>query len=463
MILLLSLAVGPIEGFADTAGSGVLLHQGDKLWVLRQPWSELNDWCEWGGGSRAQKVYDVYVYYDSPHEQRLAHMGSTYTSLVRNTIVPAIHRACGSDRAITDLSVSMYRKASSLGPNGLVNDLSGSKTPVWDVLSFSVDGKNVVPKNHQPKEALYHMTPEQVSALDPRAELEQKPADVKTQFTDYSLYTGPGFTITSAYDRAGSAWCEHVYVTGLIEHAGPVETLDSSFDPDYESFLEKEIVPAIQSVCPTFPGSNDAFVQTIRLEFKRTDESRVSGFMGFAVNDDGTVAWRDGRKPANLRVRSVPVLPAAPTAKDTSKVDVAALTAQVRVQLEQSLSGFQRFLSDTNDMVALAKSSGEKSVGAFLDTGIEEFLHAQEHYAKAQKLFDSAVVLYQRAGVEYREAQRLIKKRPSSFAILSEANQLIVQGAQTEKLAVVEMDLGLDTLGQGQASFASGVEKHDAK
>ncbi|MFA7555058.1 MAG: hypothetical protein WCY88_12465 [Spongiibacteraceae bacterium] len=41
-----------------------------------------------------------------------------------------------------------------------MNDLSKSITPVWDILSFSVDGKNVVPKNHQPKEALYNMTPE---------------------------------------------------------------------------------------------------------------------------------------------------------------------------------------------------------------------------------------------------------------------------------------------------------------
>jgi len=100
--------------------------------------------------------------------------------------------------------------------------------------------------------------------LDPRTESDRKPSKANTRFTDYALYTAAGFTITSFYDRPGNAWCEHVYVTGLIEHTEPVEALDSWFDPDYESFLEKAIVPAIQSVCPKFPRSTDTLAQSIR-------------------------------------------------------------------------------------------------------------------------------------------------------------------------------------------------------
>ncbi|MFA7555057.1 MAG: hypothetical protein WCY88_12460 [Spongiibacteraceae bacterium] len=114
-------------------------------------------------------------------------------------------------------------------------------------------------------------------------------------------------------------------------------------------------------------------------------------------------------------------------------------------------------------MVVLAKGLGDKSVGAFLDTGIEEFLHAQEHYAKAQKYFDGAVVLYQQAGEEYRQADRLLKSRPSSFTILTEVNKFIQQGTQTEKRAVIEMDLGLDSLEHGKALLAEGFEKHGTK
>ncbi len=296
LLSMLPLLLLPTSSFAAAQKNDVVIYEGEGLWVMRQPWVESQAWCENGGGSPAHKIYDVYAYYDVPHERRMERLGPGYDEFVRDKVVAAIKKLCGSDTAITDVVVTMYRKSVATEPAGLVDDLYNSKTQPWDIISFKVDGAGVTPVKHQAKEAAYHLTQAELAALDPRSKETIQKAATATRITDYLLYEGKGFKITSVFDQPGEAWCEHVYVPLLLVHDSSDDVLDQMFSPDYESFLQAEIVPKIQAICPTFPDAAEYFKQSIRLEFTRAGESRVASFMDFSVAADGTVSWREGRQ-----------------------------------------------------------------------------------------------------------------------------------------------------------------------
>lgn len=63
---------------ANANRAGVVLHESQGLWVMRQPWPEAQAWCENGGGGPASVVYDLYVYYDAPHEDRVKRLGASF-------------------------------------------------------------------------------------------------------------------------------------------------------------------------------------------------------------------------------------------------------------------------------------------------------------------------------------------------------------------------------------------------
>lgn len=296
LLPLLALLLLPASSFAAAQKQDVVIHEGKGLWLLRQPWAESKAWCQNGGGSPAHRVYDVYAYYDVPHARRMERLGPSYEVFVRDKVVAAIKNLCGSDTVVTDVVVSMYGKNDATKPGELVDDLSNSKTQPWDFISFKIDNATITPVKYEPKEARYHLTQAELTALDPRSKETRQKAVAATRITDYLLYEGKGFKITSVFDQPGKAWCEHVYVPLQLDYNGSDDVLDQMFQPDYESFLQAEIVPKIQEICPTFPDAAEYSKQTIRLEFTRTGESRVASFMGFSVAPDGTVSWREGRQ-----------------------------------------------------------------------------------------------------------------------------------------------------------------------
>ena len=296
VLAMFSLLLLSASNAAAQTKQDVVIHQGEGLWILRQPWPESDAWCRNGGGNPAHKIYDVYTYYDAPHERRMERLGSSYDAFIRDKVIAGIRRLCGIDTAVTYLVVAMYKKRDETEPSGLIEDLSKSQTQPWDFISFTVDGRNVTPVKHEAKEAAYHLTPEELRTLDPRSAETVQQARVASQFSDYSLYEGDGFTVTSLFDRPGKAWCEHVYVPTVVTYNGSDDEFDLLFEHGYEAFLQAEIVPKIQGICPNFPNAAEYFKQTIRLEFKRMGESRVTSFMGFTVAQDGTVAWREGRQ-----------------------------------------------------------------------------------------------------------------------------------------------------------------------
>ncbi len=296
LLSLLALLLLSVSSIAAAEEQGVVIYEGEGLWVLRQPWPITETWCQSGGGSPEHKVYDVYTYYDVPHERRMQRLGSSYEAFVQQKVVGAIKRLCGPETAVSDVVVTMYRKRDSVEPVGLVDDLSNSKTQPWDSISFRIDDEAVTAIKYEAKEAAYHLTPAELAALDPRSQETLQAAAAATRISDYLLYEGDGFKITSVFDQPGKAWCEHVYVPALLVYNTSDDLLDKMFQPNYESFLQAEIVPKIQEICPNFPDATEYFRQTIRLEFTRAGESRVASFMAFSVAPDGTVAWLEGRQ-----------------------------------------------------------------------------------------------------------------------------------------------------------------------
>ncbi len=276
--------------------NSIIVYESSGLWVMRQPWPETDAWCKNGGGSPAQKVYDVYAYYDVPHAERVTHLGGSYTGFIRDKVVPGIKALCGPQTAVTSVVLGLYQKQSETASSDVVSDLSNSRTPVLDIINFSVEGSEVNAVRWEPKHLSSQLSHEEVLSLDPRTKNTRQAALKINRFTDYTLYQGDGFTIVSAFDRPGTTWCEHVYVPLLIVHNESVEAVDEAIQPDYETFLQSKIVPKIKEICPTFPNANELFRQSIRLEFVNDWDARASSTMGYVLDDDGTVSWREGRQ-----------------------------------------------------------------------------------------------------------------------------------------------------------------------
>jgi hypothetical protein len=337
LLSLLVLLLLPASSFAASQKQDVVIHEGEGLWILRQPWPESEAWCQNGAGNPAHNIfYDIYAYYDVPHERRMERLGSGYEEFVRDKVVAAIKNLCGPDTPVTYVVVGMYRKSDATEPGDLVDDLSNSRTQPWDFISFTIDDAGIAPVKYEPKEAMYHLTQPELAALDPRSKKTIQASIAASRISDYLLYEGSDFKITSVFDRPGRAWCEHVYVAALVVYDASDDALDQLFKPDYESFLQAEIVPKIKEVCPTFPDAAEYFKQSIRLEFTRAGESRVASFMGFSIAPDGTVSWSEGRKTQRQITQA-----AAQREEQARQASVAKATGDfIEVECDRTITGY---------------------------------------------------------------------------------------------------------------------------
>lgn len=269
-----------------------LIHQQEGLWLLSAAWETSQEWCE--NYNFPNRSFPVNLFYDVPHEERWDRIGEPLDVWVTEKVVPAIIRTCGFEPAIGYVNVAMYRKPDNMAPGELLAALKSNKPRPWDSVTLKVAAGQSEVVKHTVHDAQYHMSPEQLSALDPRSKNQIEEQYRRNEINEYELYVNDGVKVVSWFDQRGPAWCEHAYVSVIAEY-DDVAARRTLLAPDHSTFLEQNVVPGIKKICPEFPHAAKHARQIIQFKFRpkegRIDDERANPHrLNFSVSDNDRIS-----------------------------------------------------------------------------------------------------------------------------------------------------------------------------
>ena len=166
LLTLVFLLIVSTNSFAVEQNKSTVFYKSEGLWVVKDPWSTLEDWCMFG--SDPKRGHGVYVFYDVPHDQRLEKMDGGYEAFVQNKVVPAINKVCGPDFVVYNVIMGMYRQQNGeFDSNLLIDYMKGKITPLWDSFTFKINETGAILSKYTPEEAKYHITQAEIDTLTP--------------------------------------------------------------------------------------------------------------------------------------------------------------------------------------------------------------------------------------------------------------------------------------------------------
>lgn len=144
--------VVPSAAFEKHFNKNTIVFQKKGLSIYRSPYTSKKEFCN----ADPKTIYhQLDAFYDSPHLQRLKRMGSSYNVFIKDTVIPAIVKTCGSRVNAKNMNVviSMHK----------IDQVNTQQ----DTMYFISREKGITYTNYVPHDAKKNLTQGQIEALAP--------------------------------------------------------------------------------------------------------------------------------------------------------------------------------------------------------------------------------------------------------------------------------------------------------
>ncbi len=237
------------NSFAAERAFDTVIYQSEGLTLRPAHSSRLQIWCSGGNYNR----YNVAVFYDTPHEQRLKRLGESYEAFVQDIVVPTIKKTCesfenfgGGSGIVSDVKLVMRR--SNYDPKLSLHDISRSE--MWDIFDFRIGKEGVFATSYKPVAAKKRVKKAPVDVTVPTVPLP-KPFFESEQLAIYPVASYWCQTSTNKLHK--NVDLDIVYD---VTHAERKTVLfyGKESAANYERFFNKIIIPIITQHCPSYTG-----------------------------------------------------------------------------------------------------------------------------------------------------------------------------------------------------------------